>query len=141
MAAINQRRVLLGAFAGFVVWAIWSLVVNVAILGPLYPAAQDAGLLLREPRVPFFIGVWFLILFFLSEMIALLYAWVRATLGPGWRTAATVGVFVGFAAGVPTNLATASWSPLDRVFTVWWTLDLLAGAILAALVAGWLYRD
>ncbi|MFQ5817011.1 MAG: hypothetical protein ACE5H2_03515 [Terriglobia bacterium] len=141
MAAINTRRVLLGAVAGFVVWAIWSLVIHIVILGPFYPAAQDAGLLLQEPRVPFFMGFWFLILLVLSEIIALLYAWVRATLGPGPRTAATVGVFVGFTAGVPANLATTSWSPLEQVFTVWWTLELLVGAILAALVAGWLYHD
>lgn len=106
-----------------------------------YQAAQQAGLLLEEPRYPFFVGVWFLTLFLLSAVVAWLYASVRATHGPGPKTALKVGFLVGFAAGFPTNFATTTWSPLDRVLPLGWTLELWVGATLAALVAGWLYKE
>jgi hypothetical protein len=141
MAAINSRRVALGAVAGGVVWTVWSLLVNTVFLGQRYAAAQEAGLLLKEPRYPYFIGVWIVGLFLVSWGLACLYAWTRATKGAGPGTAVMVGLIVGFAAGFPGNLATASWSPVDRAFPLWWMLDLWVGAILATLVAGWLYRE
>lgn len=54
MPTVNIRRILFGALAGGLVWNVWSLVVNVTILGPRYPSAQQAGYLLQEPRYPFF---------------------------------------------------------------------------------------
>lgn len=141
MAAINQSRVWLGALAACVVWALWSTAVNMAILAARYEAAQQAGLLLQEPRYPFFFGQWIVVLFLLSFVVAWLYASARATQGPGPKTALKVGFLVGFAAGFPVNFAQATWSPLDRIFPTWWMLELWVGAILAALVAGWLYKD
>lgn len=141
MAAINSRRVALGAVAGGAVWSVWSIVVNIVFLGPRYPVAQEAGLLLKEPRYPFFIGVWIVGLFLISWGLACLYAWTRATRGAGPGTAVTIGLIVGFASGFPGNFATSTWSPVDRAFPMWWMLDLWVGAILATLVAGWLYRD
>ncbi len=141
MAAVNVRRVTLGAVVGGVVWAVWSMVINTAILGSKYAAAQSAGLLLKQPRYPFFLGYWIITLFLLSYILAWLYASVRATRGAGPRTALTVGLLVGFAAGFPTNLSMATWAPFDRIFPLWWMLDLWVGATLAALAAGWLYRD
>jgi hypothetical protein len=32
-------------------------------------------------------------------------------------------------------------APFARVLPLWWMLELWFGAILASLVAGWLYRD
>lgn len=141
MAAINQRRVLLGAVAGGVVWTIWSLVINVLFLAPRYVAAQKEHLLLEQPRYPFFLPVYILALFIVSYVIAWLYASARATQGPGPCTAFLIGVGVGFAAGFPANFATTTWSPLSRIFPLWWTLELWLGAILAAMVAGWLYKE
>jgi hypothetical protein len=141
MAAINTRRVGLGAFAGGVVWAIWSSIVNMVLLSERYAETQNAGRLLKEPRFPFFVGLWFLTLFALACIVAWLYASVRATRGAGPRTALEVGVLVGFAAGFPINLSNASWSVAGRAIPFWWMVDLWVGAILAALVAGWLYRD
>lgn len=43
MAAVNTRRVLLGALAGGVVWNIWSVIINTAVLSARYQAAQQAG--------------------------------------------------------------------------------------------------
>lgn len=141
MAAINFGRVFLGTIAGGVVWTILSIAINFGGLGTRYEAAQELGQFLKEPRYVFFFGQWILILFVLSFIIAWLYASVRATQGPGPGTAFRVGLMVGFAAGFPLSFSTATWSPVDRIFPLFWMLELWVGAILAALVAGWLYRE
>lgn len=140
MAAINKRRVLLGALAGGVVWTIWSMLVNMLFLAERYEGAQEAGLLLKEPRYHFLFD-WIVTLFILSYIVSLLYASVRGVWGAGPGTALLVGVMVGFAAGFPSNLATASWSPLDRILPFWWMIDSWAGAALASVVAGFFYKD
>lgn len=141
MAAINSKRVVLGAVAGGVVWFVWSMIINFTVLGPRYEAAQQAGQFLKEPRYPFFVGQWIIILFLLSYILAWLYASARSTLGPGPGTALRMGLLVGFAIGFPLNFSFATWSPLDRIFPLWWMLELWVGAVLATLVAGWLYKD
>ena len=141
MAAVNSRRVLLGALAGGVVWAIWSLFVNITVLGPRYQVAQEAGHLLKQPRYPFFVGLWIVMLFVLAYVGAWIYASVRATRGPGPGTALWVGVFLGFASGFPVSFSMATWGAMSRAIPLWWMLDLWIGAILATQVAGWLYRD
>jgi len=141
MAAVNTRRVALGAVAGGVVWGIWSTIVNVVILASKYTAAQDAGQLLKQGRYPLFPVYWYVTLFLLAYVVAWLYSSVRVTQGAGPGTALTIGLLVGFAAGFPMNLTVASWLPVVRVFPLWWMLDLWLGAIVAALVAGWLYKD
>jgi len=143
MAAVNSRRVLWGALAGGVVWNVWSVIVNAAVLSARYQAAQKAGAFLKQPRYPYplFIGVWIVMLFVLAFVVAWLYASARASRGAGPKTAAIIGLLVGFAAGFPTNFATATWAPISRHFPLWWMLELWIGAIFAALVAGWLYQD
>lgn len=141
MAAINSKRVVLGAVAGGVVWTIWSMVVNVAVLAPAYEAAQQAGQLLKEPRYPYFLVVWIVTLFLLTYIFAWVYASARSTLGPGPATALRIGVLLGFAISFPLNFSTATWAPFERTFPLWWMIDLWVGAILATLVAGWLYKD
>jgi len=141
MAAINQRRLLLGTVAGGIVWIIWTTVVNMIVLASRYTAAQEAGQLLKEPRYPYFLGLWILTIFAVTYLAARLYANVRTIAGPGPATAAKVGLAVGFIAGFPMNLSIASWVPVDRYLSLWWMLDLWVGALLATLAAGWLYRD
>jgi len=139
---LNRSRVWLGGLAGGVVWLIWSFLIGQLIIGNArYLAAQNAGLFLKESRYPFFLGHWIVILFILAIIVAHLYAWVRQTLGPGQGTALKIGFLVGFAAGFPGNFAQAAWSPVERTFPLGWMLDLWVGAILATLVAGWLYKD
>jgi len=139
---MNRSRVWLGGLAGGVVWLIWSLLVRHFIIGDArYTAAQNAGLFLKEPRYSFFVGQWIVILFVLAIIVAHLYAWTRQTLGAGPGTALKIGVLVGFAAGFPENFAQACWSPVERIFPLGWMLDMWVGSILAALVAGWLYKD
>ena len=143
MATVNTRRVALGALAGGVVWCIWSTIVNMVILEPWYTAASRSGAILSKGRYPFpwFLVYWFVTIFLLAYVVAWLYSSVRATRGAGPGTALTVGLLVGFAAGFPMNLSTAAWSPIGRHLPLWWMLDLWLGAIMASLVAGWIYKD
>ena len=50
MAAVNMRRVALGAVAGWVVWGIWSTIVNVVILSAHYAEEAKDGHILTEAR-------------------------------------------------------------------------------------------
>ena len=142
MAAVNYRRVLIGALAGGVVWSIWSIVVEAGFIGMArYNEAIQAGHILAQPRYAYFDAVWFATLFVLALVVAWLYAAARATLRPGPKTAVKVGFVTGFAAGFPTNFSSAAWFPLSPFFSHWHIMELWVGAILAALVAGWIYRD
>jgi hypothetical protein len=141
MATVNTRRVVLGALAGGVVWCIWSTIVNMVILAPRYAIEQGLGKMLKQPRYPLFVADWFVTIFLLAYVVAWLYSSVRATCGAGPGTALTVGLLVGFAAGFPMNLTVATWAPISRHLPLWWMLDLWLGAIMASLVAGWLYKD
>jgi hypothetical protein len=140
--ALNKARIWLGGIAGGVVWVLWSFLVGKFIITDArYAAAQNAGLFLKTARYPYFLGQWLLILFILAIIVAHLYAWARQTVGPGPGTALKIGLLVGFAAGFPLNFAQATWSPIERMFPLGWMLDMWVGAILATLVAGWVYKE
>jgi hypothetical protein len=140
--SLNKGRIWLGGLAGGVVWVLWSFVVGkFLITDARYAATTASGLFLKEPRYPFFVGQWLAILFILAIILAHIYAWSRATLGPGPGTALKIGFLVGFAAGFPGNFAQATWSPIDRMFPLGWMLDMWVGSILATLVAGAIYKD
>lgn len=137
---LNRARVWLGGIAGGVAWTAWSFFIGLR-LGPMYEAAQRQGLFLRQPRYPFFAAEWILFLFAMSIVIAYLYAWSRATSGPGLRTALKIGMMVGFCAGIPGNFAQATWSPVTHLLPLGWMLDMWGGAILAAVIAGYIYKE
>ena len=141
MTQINTRRVWLGAVVGWIAWGVWSTIINMVILVPRYAAAQKAGVMLVQPRYPFFVPAWFVVLFVLALVGAWLYAGARATRGAGPGTALKVGAALGFASGFPIAFSLATWAPFSRVIALGWLLDLWIGAALATLVAGWLYRD
>jgi hypothetical protein len=140
--AVNRGRVFVGGILGGVVWFIWSFVSGQLIIGNArYLAAQNAGLFLKQPRYPFFVGQWFIILVAVGVILAYIYAWSRQTLGAGPGTALKIGLLVGFAASFPSNFSQATWSPVDRIFPLGWMLDIWVGCILATFVAGWVYKD
>ncbi len=141
MAAVNSRRVILGALAGGVVWNLWSTVLYFTILGKRYTDAQAAGSFLVQPRYPGFPAMWIVLLFILAYVASWLYASVRATRGASAGTALKIGLFVGFAAGFPSALANTEWGPYSRLIPVGQLLEMWVGAILATLIAGWIYRD
>ena len=139
---LNRGRIWIGGIVGGVVWVVWSFLINQFILtNARYQAAQNAGLFLKEPRYPAFVGQWIVILLILGIIMAHLYAWARQTLGPGPGSALKVGFVVGFAAGFPENFAHATWSAVDRIFPFGWMLEMWVGAILATMVAGSLYKE
>ena len=137
---VNTTRVWLGGIAGGVVWNAWGYFLRMR-QGAVYEAMQRQGLFLTEPRYRFFAGQWILLIFVMSILLAYLYAWCRATAGPGPKTAIKIGMLVGFCAGVPSNFGQAAWSPVPRVLPLGWMLDLWVGSILATLVAGFLYKE
>lgn len=141
MSLVNTKRVWIGGLAGGVVWIVWATIVNFAFLMPKYMAAQEAQMMLKNPRYPFFMIAWPVQFLVLSVLIAMLYAGVRGTWGAGPGTAVKTGLIVGFAAGFPVNFYTAAWVPFSRVIPLGWLFELLVGSVLAALVSGWLYRE
>ncbi len=141
MAAVNKKRVALGVLLGGLAWGVWSMVVNTAVLGSHYMAAQNSGALLKEPRYPLFLAYWFLGLFIYTYILTWIYLSLRETLGPGPKTALRVGFLVGFAIAFPLNLSIASWVPIERVFPMWWMLDLWVGSMLATFVSAALYKE
>jgi hypothetical protein len=140
--SLNRGRIWLGGLVGGVVWNLWSFVVNrFVITDARYAAAQNAGLFLKTPRYPFFVVQWIVLLFILAIAVAHLYAWARQGLGPGPGSALRVGFLAGFLAGFPENFGQATWSAGSRALPFGWMIEMWFGAILAALVAGALYKD
>jgi len=140
---MNSKRILIGAAAGGVAWLVWSCIVNMGFLGSIYMTEQNAGHLLAQPRygVAVFFASWAIEIFLLAGVGAWLYAAARGTLGAGPKTALKLGALLGFAAGFPVNLYVVNWDPVVRSVPFWWMLDMWIGAILATLVAGFLYKD
>ncbi len=137
---LYTTRVWLGGIAGGVVWNAWGFLLQMR-LGPFYEAVQRKGLFLKQSRYPFFAAQWILLIIVMSILIAHLYAWARATAGAGPKTALKIGMIVGFCAGVPNNFAQAAWSPVPRMLPLGWMLEMWVGAILAGVVAGFLYKE
>ena len=96
---LNRSRIWLGGFVGGIVWIVWSWVLNMMFLGPRYVDIQNSGLFLKQPRYPFFMGQWIMLLFLLAIIMSHLYAWSRATIRPGPLTAIKIGFLVGLAMG------------------------------------------
>ncbi len=148
MAGINGRRVVLGGLVGGVVFFVWSMLIEFGLSAVIVGKARmdiavNAGWFLKEPRVPtslFFI-VWILSLFAIAHGLAWLYAALRGTAGAGPKTAAILGAIVGFAAGFPLEFAHGVFQPLSARYAVMWMLEMGVGCILAALAAGWTYRE
>jgi hypothetical protein len=68
---LNRGRIWLGGLAGGVVWALWSFLVNrFVVTDARYLAAQNAGLFLKTPRYPFFVGQWIVLLFILAIAVS-----------------------------------------------------------------------
>ncbi len=148
MAVINKAAVLKGALAGGLVFFVWSMLMEYGIAGLLVgrvrmEIAMNAGWFLKETRIPgwLFLVVWVASLFLISYGLAWLYAHLRASAGPGPKTAALLGLIVGFTAGFPLEFAHGVFQPLSGRYAVMWCLEIWVGCILAALTAGKLYKE
>jgi hypothetical protein len=138
---INSKRVIVGGILGGVVWSLWGMIINTALLSKKYGEAQAAGEFLADPRYPLFLLWYILILIVVSMGLAWLYAVSRATLGPGPLSAIKVGLVVGLIGSVPSSFALSAWLPVSRYFPLGWLLEGMIGCTLATLFAGWYYRD
>jgi hypothetical protein len=145
---INHRRVWLGALVGGLVFFAWSMIMEFGVSAALVGAtrrdvAVTAGWFLKVPRVPIGVAlsIWTLSLFVIAGGLAWVYAAMRATVGAGPRTAAMLGLVVGFAAGFPLEFMHAAFQPLSARYALGWMLEMGGGCVLAALAAGWTYRD
>lgn len=137
---MQPKRVLIsGLVAGLVIFVV-DFIANGVVLSGRYQALAQAGLFLSKPRLPF-LPLWTLCIFGEGIGLAWLYAAVRPRLGPGPKTALTLGVVVGLMMHVPSNLAQASWSAVGRFVPLVWLVSGLIGVILGALVAGALYKE
>jgi hypothetical protein len=143
MALVNTKRVWIGGLVGGVVWWVWAMIVYYGLMMPKYQAAMQAGTMLtvEQARYPFFMVVWIVQFLVMGVLLAALYAGVRMAWGPGPGTAVKVGLIGGFMAGFPVNYYLATWAPMSRGIPAGWLLELLVGAVLATLVAGWFYRE
>lgn len=137
---VNRGRIWLGGLLGGVVWNAWSFFIYTRMI-PHYQAAMDRGIFLKTPRYSLFPVLWIAMVFVLSLFLAHLYVWLRPTLGPGPMTAFKIGALLGFFAGFPSNFGNAAFTTASRYLPLGWMLDLWGGAILATLVAGWLYKE
>ena len=151
MTGINSRRVLIGGIAGGLVFIAWCLL-NEFVLLPMmiggagqYEAAMAQGLFLAQGAsrlsMGTFIVIWMASLFVIAYGIAWAYAAMRATAGAGPGTAVKLGLIVGFAAGFPMDFAHGVFQTLAPAFWFSWGLEMLVGSVLAALTAGWVYKD
>lgn len=148
MPAINRRRLWLCALVGGIVFFVWSIVMEFGVaylwVGKVrMDIATNAGWFMAQPRVPIPVAliVWALALFVVSYGLAWGYAAMRATLGAGPGTAAKLGLMVGFAAGFPLEFMHLSFQPMTARYPILWMVEMGVGCILAALAAGWMYRD
>ncbi len=148
MAAVNSRSVRMGALLGGIVFFVWSMIAEFGlaylIVGKTrMEIAMNAGWLLKDPRLPIwlFFVVWIVCAFLIAWGLAWLYANARTTAGPGPRTAAAIGAIVGFIAGFPMEFAHGVFQPLTGRYAIVWFLEMFVGCVLAALVAGKVYKD
>ena len=141
MAAVNKKRVALGVVVGGLAWGIWSTLVHAVILSSAYTTAYASKALIEGGRYKFFLPYWFIALFVITYILTWIYLSLRETLGPGPMTALRVGFLVGFAIACPMNLIVATWVPIERVFPLWWMMDLWLGSILATFVSAALYKE
>lgn len=143
MAAINSKRVLLGAVAGAVVWSVWTSMVTMVVLGSTYAAEEKAGQVLASPRFggPLFFLSWFLTIFVVSGLCVSIYAAVRDAWGPRPRTALILGLILGFMSAFPLNLCITSWLAVNPKVPLFWLLDVWVGVTMATFVGAYFYKD
>lgn len=140
---INTKRLLIGALAGTVVWSIWTSLITMNVLLPVYGIEEKAGLIFGSPRYGFgaFFASWLLILFAVSTCGALLYALLSEKWGRGLTTALKIGGLLGFVAAVPSNFSMLNWSTVTSMIPLFWMIDMWVGVILTTCISAVIYKD
>lgn len=140
MDNINAKRVLLGGLVGGVAFTLIDTAFQFGLLMQRYKGLQARGIFYEQPKIPFFIGFWILMLFAASIAGTWLYAAAREKLGPGPKTALLIGFVLGLLMGLPTDTALAAWSLAGRYVALVWCIDFVVGMTVATLVGSWIYR-
>ena len=143
MNRVNYKRIAIGAIAGSAVWSIWTSLVTMTVLMPVYATEQKLGHVLAVPRFGFgtFFFSWFVMLILVTSVSGYIYACLRSVIGAGPKSALKVGLSLGFIAAVPANLSVLGWSPMIGKIPMIWTLDTWLGITLATCTAALIYRD
>jgi hypothetical protein len=115
-------------------------VVNAVILGSRYEMLQAQGTFLVEPRFPF-MPLWVVILLATGIAMVWLYAAARPRLGPGPKTAITIGLIVGLVANVPPHFATASWASFAASVPFTWMLGGIVNFVVGSLAGAAVYKE
>ena len=136
---MNPARVLLGGLAAGILLLASGVALGHGVLGPEYVRAfashrahpVSAATVIENTAVRLAYGF----------LVAFLYASLRPRFGPGPRTALLTAIFVWVAAFVPRYLELHEFGILEG-----WRLGVsvpwgLAELVLAALLAGWIYRE
>ncbi len=137
---MNWKRIILGGLVAGLVMNVIDVITEMFVLGERYKQLQEAGVFLKEPRLPF-VPIWILGLFATGVLAAWFYAAVRPRLGPGPRTALLVGLYLGLLAHVPYNVTHAAWGMQGRFMPLVWMLGGMVQMIVGTLIAGWLYKE
>ncbi|HEV7165736.1 MAG TPA: hypothetical protein VGO35_10135 [Gammaproteobacteria bacterium] len=143
MNRLNYKRIALGAIAGAVVWSVWTSIVTMKVLLPVYKTEIAAGRILGTPRygLAVFFSGWFVMLLVVTALSTWLYATLRPQLGAGIKSAVKVGAALGLIAAVPIDLSVATWSSMVDTIPLTWAVDAWVGLTLATCVAAFIYKD
>ncbi len=137
---MNWKRILIGGIVAGAVMNVLDMLVGLLVLEGRYKALQDAGIYLKEPRLPF-VPLWILGLFAMGVIAAWFYAAVRPRLGQGPKTALLVGLALGLMSHVAYNVSAASWGQQGRFLPAMWMVSGIVELVVGTLVAGWLYKE
>lgn len=136
---INYGKLILGGILAAVVLMVVGMIVHGMILESHYEFFQKQGAVLAEPReMGWLVHVAGTLLSGMA--ISGLYVMGRKFSGPGPKTAIRVGWAVGLFT-IGGAAAEYTFYNLGGMIPLLTWVGNVAGAILAALVAGWVYKD
>jgi hypothetical protein len=137
---MNWKRIALGGLLGGIAMNALDFAVGMLVLGERYMKFQEAGVFLKEPRLPF-VPIWIAGIFVLAFLASWFYAAVRPRLGPGPKTALLVGLALGLVGHVMYNVSAAAWGLQGRFMPLVWMVSGIVELVVGTLVAGWVYKE
>lgn len=143
MAQVNFKRLTIGIVAGTIVWSLWTSMVTMGVLLPVYGKEQQLGHMLMIPRfgAGLFFSEWFLMLLAVIAVGAGFYARFHPLFGSRLKAAAVIGGSLGFLVAIPINLSVITWSAMAPAIPLGWALDAWVGVMLAIGAVALFYRD
>jgi hypothetical protein len=137
---MNRKRIVIGGVVAGLVLFVLEGIATAVFLTDRYRSLAQAGVYNENPRLPFY-PVWVLVALGIGLGLAWLYASVRPRLGPGPGTAALLGLVVGLMIYTPGSVATFAWTHEGGFVALVRLVAGSIGSVIAALVAGAIYRE